>query len=317
MRILYYTVADQDVNTMSNSIKSDYMSDLLFHGMRSLFGVNVVDYPKKKHMYKSWLGNTSELWGRGFTYAKTLDDINLPRGWQPSDFDVIIYSVHHTIHQNPAKLYEMLSSINHPKKVVIDGHDLTSGYDFALNYTPHVFKREIVDDNSKFIPISFGIPKEKVVCNPGFKTQPIATIVPADHTHPNRKTHVFETESDYYNEYRKSYFGITVKKGGWDCERHYEILGNGCIPIFGDIENCPKNTLTHLPKELLKEIKNLPFLRLPNKVFDKNNIDLNHKYVDDHIDVETCSHIIKDLLGYTKQYLTTESIARYVLEKVV
>lgn len=317
MRILYYTVADQDVNTIPNYSKGDYMSDLLFHGMRSLFGQNVVDSPKKKHLYKSWQGNKNELWGKGFTYTNLLDDLYIPKEWQPSDFDVIIFSVHHTIHQNPAKLYEMLSSINHPKKVVVDGHDLTSGYDFAFNYTDYVFKREIVDDNSKFIPISFGIPKEKIVCNPGFKTQSVATIVPADHTHPNRKTHVFETESGYYNEYRKSYFGITVKKGGWDCERHYEILGNGCIPIFGDIENCPKNTLTHLPKAMLREIKNLPFLRLPNKVFDKNSIDLNHKYVDDHVDVQACSDITNYLLDYTRANLTTEKIAQYVLEKVL
>jgi hypothetical protein len=30
------------------------------------------------------------------------------------------------------------------------------------------------------------------------------------------------------------------KKGGWDCLRHYEIIGNGCMPYFENIEKCPK-----------------------------------------------------------------------------
>ena len=40
-------------------------------------------------------------------------------------------------------------------------------------------------------------------------------------------------------------------KGGWDCLRHYEILMNGCIPLFLDIKNCPKDTISTLPKKKL------------------------------------------------------------------
>jgi hypothetical protein len=47
-----------------------------------------------------------------------------------------------------------------------------------------------------------------------------------------------------------------MKKAGWDCMRHYEILGNNCIPYFIDLEDCPKNTLTNLPKELLLKLEN-------------------------------------------------------------
>ena len=39
--------------------------------------------------------------------------------------------------------------------------------------------------------------------------------------------------------------------------RHYEILANGCIPIFLDLENCPINTLTNLPKKCLLYCKKL------------------------------------------------------------
>jgi serine/threonine protein kinase len=39
--------------------------------------------------------------------------------------------------------------------------------------------------------------------------------------------------------------------------RHYEILGNNCIPYFVGLEDCPKNTLANLPKELLLEAREL------------------------------------------------------------
>ena len=51
--------------------------------------------------------------------------------------------------------------------------------------------------------------------------------------------------------YKKSIFALTYKKSGWDCLRHYEILMNGCIPLFLDIKNCPINTISNLPKDQL------------------------------------------------------------------
>ena len=54
--------------------------------------------------------------------------------------------------------------------------------------------------------------------------------------------------------YSNSIFAITNKKLGWDCLRHYEILMNGCIPLFFNIEDCPKLILKTLPKERLSEI---------------------------------------------------------------
>ena len=61
-------------------------------------------------------------------------------------------------------------------------------------------------------------------------------------------------EDLYYDKYRKSKFGLTKKKGGWDCLRHYEILMNGCIPIFENLELCPKLTITTFPKEHILEL---------------------------------------------------------------
>ena len=35
--------------------------------------------------------------------------------------------------------------------------------------------------------------------------------------------------------------------------RHYEIMANGCIPYFPNIEQCPPNTMALLPKHLIIE----------------------------------------------------------------
>ena len=59
-----------------------------------------------------------------------------------------------------------------------------------------------------------------------------------------------------FKPYSNSIFAITNKKLGWDCLRHYEILMNGCIPLFLNIEDCPKLTLTTLPKDRLLNIYN-------------------------------------------------------------
>ena len=53
----------------------------------------------------------------------------------------------------------------------------------------------------------------------------------------------------------KTMQGFQVKrKGGWDCLRHYEIMGNSCIPLFEDIQNAPRFTMMKLPKALLTKV---------------------------------------------------------------
>jgi hypothetical protein len=53
------------------------------------------------------------------------------------------------------------------------------------------------------------------------------------------------------SHYDLSLFAFTNKTNGWDCLRYYEILANGCIPIIEQLDNCPRDTLTSLPKQLL------------------------------------------------------------------
>ena len=95
-------------------------------------------------------------------------------------------------------------------------------------------------------PISFSIPKCKIVKKVPNKTKWFGNCIPGDVS-----TYIFNNERDYYNDYSSSVFGHTKCKGGWDCMRHYEILASGSIPDFRDLYNCPKEILTSLPKDLI------------------------------------------------------------------
>lgn len=137
-------------------------------------------------------------------------------------------------------------------------------------------------------PITFSFPKDKIVLNIPLKTKFCSDLIPG-----KLETYIYQNEEDYYKEYQSSIFAITTKKGGWDCMRHYEIMANGCIPYFPNIEQCPPNTMALLPKHLIIE---------GNKLYETKNI-------------EECSNLIEKLLDFTTYNLTTEKIAQYILDK--
>lgn len=98
------------------------------------------------------------------------------------------------------------------------------------------------------LPIS--IVDDAVVSDVPEKKQLFAEVIPG-----KAVTYRFgaEDEEEYHNMYRVARFAFTCKKGGWDCLRHYEILANGCIPLFEGGEHCPSHTMTSFPKELAAE----------------------------------------------------------------
>jgi hypothetical protein len=149
-------------------------------------------------------------------------------------------------------------------------------------------------------PITFSIPKEKICNTRNIKRKILSSLIPG-----NTKTYIYNTEEDYYNEYKQSYFAITMKKGGWDCMRHYEILANGCVPYFSTIQECPPNTMALLPKELLIQANTLYETKFHNKTLDQlTETDINEYTI-----------LQQKLLEYTKKHLTTDKIAKYILQK--
>lgn len=94
--------------------------------------------------------------------------------------------------------------------------------------------------------ITFSFPEEKIIKNIPNKTKFISDLVPG-----NLETYIYKNKTYYYNDYRKSLFATTTKKTRWDCMCDYEIIANGCIPYFPNMEQCPPNTMTLLPNDLI------------------------------------------------------------------
>jgi hypothetical protein len=212
-----------------------------------------------------------------------IDRTNIEEKIKDRYYDLIIYGA-----IKRCKNYYDLVSKHYPadKVILIDGNDES---DLDPLYEKHLyFKRELVKGHKNLLPITFGIPTSKLATPNINKTQEYATCIPGQ-----PETYVFKTEQPYYEDYQKSYYGVTMKKAGWDCMRHYEILGNYCVPYFVGLEDCPKNTLANLPKELLLEAKDLAGNFEEQKYFS----------------------ILNELFDYTKNNLTTKNLAKYVIER--
>jgi len=107
-------------------------------------------------------------------------------------------------------------------------------------------------------------------------------------------------EKEYHEMYRRSRFAITKMKGGWDCLRHYEILMNGCIPLFEKLEECPKHTMTTYPKDLNTQAYEL----------------YNNWIEGDPECVEKYNTLCTQYLEHTRKYCTTSATADYFLRHI-
>ena len=91
--------------------------------------------------------------------------------------------------------------------------------------------------------ISFSFPEEKIVTEPptGKDRQFASHVVdPEVAARIGAQTsYAFSDEAEYYADLRRSRFGITTKRAGWDCLRHYEQAANGCVPCFRDLADKP------------------------------------------------------------------------------
>lgn len=238
--------------------------------------------------------NKNELYGRGFTLSGTLN-ANLrnvvSRGEVLNKIKSGFYQyvIFGSIRRCNLYLKEVIKYFKRYQIIFVDGEDETIIVQELVNKGIY-FKRELLGAPSDVFPITFGIPKEKIVESVPRKFKARAHIIPGDIS-----TYIFFKESEYYKDYQESKYAITSKKAGWDCLRHYEILANGCIPYFPYIEECPPNTLKGFPKEIIK----------------KTNEIINSGEVGD-LDVRP---YIESLLSWTRIYLTTEKIVTNILHK--
>jgi hypothetical protein len=289
MKILYVT-NHMDIAKASGGFINDYQNDLLFYGLRELYGDNIVDSTQILSLYKEYEGkiHPQHLWG-GMTSFWLIGDNNIDRSnieekIKDKYYDLIIYGAI----KRCKNYYDLVSKVYPADKIIlIDGNDEA---ELDPLYTKHLyFKRELQNNHPNLLPITFAFPTDKLSQPNKNKTQEYATCIPGQ-----PETYIFKEEKPYYEDYQKSYYGVTMKKAGWDCMRHYEILGNYCMPYFIGLEDCPKDTLANFPKELLLEARELAFS------FD------NQKYFD----------ILDGVFEHTKNNLTTKNLAKYIINKL-
>ena len=325
MKILY--IANPLDSFKRGGFLNDYMSDVLFHGLYSLPDVEVTDAFEISHLYKARkdVVPIEKIWGGGFTtcflideHPDSIDRSNLKEKLESKYYDYIIYG---SICRTQFGLNEVAQIYDPDKIIFVDGEDrnetfLQEYYEAPLNDVidfANIFKREIgVKTQEKFKnklkPIHFAIPECKIrdKINGANHLQNIATCVPGI-----KETYIYKDEQSYYDDMYNSRFAITMRKAGWDCMRHYEIMANGCIPLFLNFENRPTQTLTNLDPDLMHRC----WLAAENFKSDELS---GHTVGAMKIEsaLSKISHLKEEILEYTKQHLTTTKLAKYVLENV-
>ena len=245
-RILYVT--DPVAHLRASGCLNNYLNDLLFFGLKEVYGDDVIASNVITPLYASLRPTVDprHLWGRGFTGCWLL--AGEPHAEQDVTakiadryYDVIIYG---SI-RDCADHYDLVHRAYPPGRVLlVDGNDDT-GLHPLFERHPY-FKRELTRSHPNLRPISFAIPTPKLCTAPEIrKSKVFATCFPG-----NPVTYVFDTEEAYFADYRASLFAFTMKKHGWDCLRHYEILANRCVPLFFDLDKCPSLTMATFPRDL-------------------------------------------------------------------
>lgn len=320
---------------IANNQTNDFLSDAVFHGLASLPAVEVVDYNRLWYMYNdvSPTDLLTRFHGRGFTYYASLpprqvDRSNISEKIKSKYFDVLVYG---NVERCSDFLEEAMQTYTKNQIILLDGEDLFVGDVYTIKPIRNVevydyctvYKRESFNGLGSEKSISFAFPEEKMQQDYPKKEKLLAHIIPGVPT-----TYIFNNERDYFEDYQKSMFAYTWRKAGWDCLRHYEILCNNCIPLFLDIEQCPAETCTTLPKALLLNYyksSGIYDLFQMNKPFTYdaqgtiitnrdltiiNNLDIDSNFFEKYIEC------LEELSKYARNKLTTKQLAQQLVNNI-
>lgn len=115
MKILYVT-----------GMACDYLADSVLHGMRSLLGADVVDYPRADILYRDTGAQLkARIHGRGFTCYGLLDDIPVDRydvetKVRAGFYDLVVIS---SIHRQFGWFHQLGPWLRPDRTILLDGED--------------------------------------------------------------------------------------------------------------------------------------------------------------------------------------------------
>jgi hypothetical protein len=326
----------------------NYVSDGLFHGLRSLHEHEVVDVPRHDVMYTD---ATPEMLKKTGSRGRTLYALLPPETeaiksarvfWQRElgAYDLIIIA---DIAQMPAVFAEVYNALGErearKKLIIVDGYDSPARFPFFnikyhLKQRPWVFrlplhkvmyfKREFVSEAGLYgsfakiwgtgksvnlhFPISMSIPESCIENIPAmdktesfvqFNVDPgLKDLFEGGHFAEVGHTNFpFSTNEAYDNHLRKARFGITGKRAGWDCLRHYEYAAKGVILCFKQLD--------------LKPTTCAPFgLDETNCIIYRNQDDLTHQI--DAMKNEGYNFLQQNTYAWIKKFTTKEVAMRFI-----
>ena len=218
-------------------------------------------------------------------YNEFLEDINIDRFHiepkvKEKYYDLIIFS---DIWRQWGLYLQMKSFLDYNRTIFIDTADTPQVYPFAGRWIRDIeflfltkisnkslyFKREYtelsrfnwwhrllhksilkkISNSSNLRRISFSIPEEKIIDYKPKKdkqfTKHIVDPEVSKNVRGSYEKYAFCNELEYYEDIRKSKYGITTKRPGWDALRHYEIAANGTVPCFLNLNLKPETCAPH------------------------------------------------------------------------
>jgi hypothetical protein len=226
-----------------------------------------------------------ELYGRGFSLYGLLPDTATDRNRvferaRAGEFDLIVFA---DIWSTFGVFSELAPTITGTPMAVLDGADRQEPYPYAglwwrkpawwtlprAHTRATYFKRELTPVTGWFrsylllppalasrLPsirkmreTSFSFPAKKILRDsPTEKRRLLASHVVDPEVASQLgvgTSYAFDDETAYYADLRASRFGITTKRAGWDCLRHYEQAANGCVPCFRRLASKPPRCAPH------------------------------------------------------------------------
>jgi len=259
--------------------REDYLADGLLHGLRQLPGVELVDYPRKECMYEGGRhcrvapefgvrGGGFSLYGLLHEQEGAIDRSQIYRRLEAGWFNAVVLS---NLWRQWGLLMQWRELLARQPLLLLDGDDderlyprsgtrfrqfgFANGLNALLQTADtHIYKRELTNRSKPWglclqvHPLGFSIPAAVIFDSVPAKTQMFQThIVDREllELTAGSKEHFFVDESAYRSDLGAARFGITTRRAGWDCLRHYEIAASGTIPCFRDLNNKPPKCAPH------------------------------------------------------------------------
>lgn len=160
-------------------------------------------------------------------------------------------SLAHRLRHHPLSYFTPVSRVKYFKRELIG-----EGTTYSLDRFLPLSLRQYISFPRNAKTISFSVPEGKITqVSPNNKTKNFPVyIVDQDIVRSVRDSfygatgadqYAFTDEEEYYDDLKRSRFGITTKRAGWDCLRHYELAASGCVLCFRDLDTKPESCAPH------------------------------------------------------------------------